>query len=977
MSTAPTPDRATPYALHLFGGIRLVGPAGPVEGRASQRRQLAVLAVLAVSGQHGVTRDRLLGLLWGDTSERQARHHLSDALYFLHHELGAEALVEAGGSLSLNRAVVWSDAAAFDAAIGRGEAEAAVGLYVGPLLEGFYLNGARSFNEWVEGERQRYAITCEETLEALARAAAGVGDFAQATGWWQRLVALDPYNSRAVLALMQARVSAGDPANALLHLSLHTGVLREQLGIEPDPELVAYGERLQRELRVQSDASVSRVAGPSNGPPVALGSHSDRAPPSPQTRTLSWHRHPWVWAAVVLVVAVGGWISHAVSRAERHGTGINPSVYAVLPFDVAGADDSLVDVFAMDIPRFFAGIGGRDGVIRAADFETVMPAWERERDREGGHLTRDGQLAVARFVGAGRVVSGRLLIGDGRVVIEASVITSPGGRTVTTQRVEGVWTDRTALVDQLVLKLLVAEFGDMGEFPRLGNHDRQAVYLYLEGLRLIADFRLREAQQQFRAALALDSTFGEAAFAWYLANEPEDAMHRAWALRHRLSPRDSAFLHVDAGLRLGLYHGVAEWLAARDTLAKLYPEWGTPWQDYAQSLRTWGPYLFEDWLWRSWDAVNRAIAFSDSSQLGMIYDGISLNWQFGDRTRARQLAVRARTIGMETQAPAWRWMVAYLLGDETERTRALAAHATDPRFFPQWPTGFAIVNGEAFRDAEAVIATYTRRSPLDGLHYAVPYWRTRGQYGRWRGARDSLSRILAPVPTVVRQIRSAAYLGDEPGAMPDLDDVLRSAWGADWPREHPAHAVSEARCWSAHQNLLRGKFDDVQAALAPLLTDSTDGRDAAALCAGMLATHLALSRRTGLDAAVRHLDSLVAPAPLIPWSMGKTSRWNHVVLLSANLLLGRAWLTLGDTAAARRAVRRGLRSDVGAVSTGEDYSEFVRLVALTTASLQPSQALRWYALYFRLRPNPPDHAPWRLQWDSVRAELQELQRVAR
>jgi DNA-binding SARP family transcriptional activator len=245
MSTALPPSPESPHRLRLFGGVLLVGPTGPVEGRTAQRRQLAVLAVLGVAGRTGVTREKLLGLLWSEHSEVRARHHLSDALYAIRHSLGQGAVLDVGGALRLSPDDIWCDVVAFDRAVEAGDPETAAGLYTGPFLDGFYVNGAEPFEQWVDAMRQRYASSYAEVLEGLARAAEDRGDSRAAAGWWQRCAAHDPYNSRVCLALMRALAMAGDPANALSHLADHTRLLRSQLGIEPDPEVLEFGERVR------------------------------------------------------------------------------------------------------------------------------------------------------------------------------------------------------------------------------------------------------------------------------------------------------------------------------------------------------------------------------------------------------------------------------------------------------------------------------------------------------------------------------------------------------------------------------------------------------------------------------------------------------------------------------------------------------------------------------------------------------------
>ena len=82
------------YSLGLFGGISLEGPEGPVRGRTTQPRQLALLSLLGSATRAGRSRDMLIALLWPDAEERRARALLSDALYLIRRDLGSEAVVE-------------------------------------------------------------------------------------------------------------------------------------------------------------------------------------------------------------------------------------------------------------------------------------------------------------------------------------------------------------------------------------------------------------------------------------------------------------------------------------------------------------------------------------------------------------------------------------------------------------------------------------------------------------------------------------------------------------------------------------------------------------------------------------------------------------------------------------------------------------------------------------------------------------------
>ena len=100
------------YSVHLLGGISLEGPSGPLSGRVAQHRQLAVLALLAMAREKGLSRDKLVGYVWPESRAERARHLLADSIYLLRRSLGDDAVSASGDVLRLNADVVWTDAVA-------------------------------------------------------------------------------------------------------------------------------------------------------------------------------------------------------------------------------------------------------------------------------------------------------------------------------------------------------------------------------------------------------------------------------------------------------------------------------------------------------------------------------------------------------------------------------------------------------------------------------------------------------------------------------------------------------------------------------------------------------------------------------------------------------------------------------------------------------------------------------------------------
>ncbi len=227
------------YFLRVFGGLRLRGPSGPISGRVSQRRPLALLAALAVMGDDACTRDQLAGLLWGDADDQRALSELSNTLYVIHHALGTDAVVGDSTQLRLNSAVIDSDIGAFRAALEHRNRAAAAAAYAGPLLEGFHPRGAAAFEEWLSSQRHQLAARYADALEGLVKEADASADYAGAAAWWQKLAAHDPYNSRVAVGQAFALAAVHDRANGLQHLRAHIRLLREEMGLEPDVEVLA------------------------------------------------------------------------------------------------------------------------------------------------------------------------------------------------------------------------------------------------------------------------------------------------------------------------------------------------------------------------------------------------------------------------------------------------------------------------------------------------------------------------------------------------------------------------------------------------------------------------------------------------------------------------------------------------------------------------------------------------------------------
>jgi serine/threonine-protein kinase len=249
--------------LRLLGTPAVESGGAGLGAAASQRRCLALLALLASAGHSGVSRERLLAYLWPEADADRAGHRLTQLLYLLRRDLHADALVLGSSELRLNPAAIASDLEEFRNAIERGDFEAASVAYGGPFLDGFFVDEAPEFERWVDEQREEYRRRLLGVLEALATSAWKRGDLAASAEWWRRLAAADPFNSRVAVAYMEAAAAAGDRASALQFAQAHEQLIRAELDVTPDPSIAQTVARIRSAVALGSPVE-------QGGPSVAV-----------------------------------------------------------------------------------------------------------------------------------------------------------------------------------------------------------------------------------------------------------------------------------------------------------------------------------------------------------------------------------------------------------------------------------------------------------------------------------------------------------------------------------------------------------------------------------------------------------------------------------------------------------------------------------------------------------------------------------
>jgi DNA-binding SARP family transcriptional activator len=266
----------------VLGPVRVTVAGADAPNELLWRKHVALLVYLARSPRKSRTREHLIGLLWSDRDERQARHSLSEALRVLRRALGDERLLADVDQVRLTQDAVTLDCDRFAELCERREWASAAALVEGEFLEGLAIPESSDFENWLAAER---ALWREQALDALVQAVGADlarGDAASAARVGLRAVALDRTSEPAARATIRALTLAGDRGAALRVADELAHALHETLGAEVSEETARLVARVR-------DARVGRrvlAAPPDARPRPPLVSRSVEL----ATLTAAWQR---------------------------------------------------------------------------------------------------------------------------------------------------------------------------------------------------------------------------------------------------------------------------------------------------------------------------------------------------------------------------------------------------------------------------------------------------------------------------------------------------------------------------------------------------------------------------------------------------------------------------------------------------------------------------------------------------------------
>ncbi len=227
----------------------------------------ALLAFLATESDRAHRRERLVGLLFPEMPDDQARTNLRQTLTRLRRAISDKEsdppyLLVTRESTQFNLASAhFLDVVSFEEALSGCQAHrlereqncqdcihklsGAVELYRGPFLEGFSLDDSSAYEEWILNRREQYHSAALTALQQLADYHEWRGSYAVAAGFVRHQLRLEPWKEEAHRQLMRLLAYQGQRSAALQQYLMLKRMLEDELGVEPLAETRALNDSIR------------------------------------------------------------------------------------------------------------------------------------------------------------------------------------------------------------------------------------------------------------------------------------------------------------------------------------------------------------------------------------------------------------------------------------------------------------------------------------------------------------------------------------------------------------------------------------------------------------------------------------------------------------------------------------------------------------------------------------------------------------
>jgi len=252
-----------PLHWNLLGGLHAIdGLDGDIASTGTKATLL--LAYLALRPGKAHSRETLIGLLWSDRGDSQARASLRQALWSLGHALKNITpcpLVIDGEMISLDPARFETDVAVFERLAKEGtpnSLQSAIMLYRGDLLEGIRVRGSK-FEDFLSSERARLHELAVDACSKLLDHQVKTGSADAAVETAKRLLGIDLLQEGAHRALMQQYANKGQVNLAIKQYETCREIFRRELSMEPGAETKKLLDRIRHSAEETSKIRDSTV----------------------------------------------------------------------------------------------------------------------------------------------------------------------------------------------------------------------------------------------------------------------------------------------------------------------------------------------------------------------------------------------------------------------------------------------------------------------------------------------------------------------------------------------------------------------------------------------------------------------------------------------------------------------------------------------------------------------------------------------
>jgi DNA-binding SARP family transcriptional activator/tetratricopeptide (TPR) repeat protein len=560
--------------LRLFGSPDLRRDSGgEVLSVLAQPKRFAVLAWLALAEPRGLhRRDSLLALFWPELDDSHARAALRKTVFHLRQALGASAIINRGDEELGLGPDFWCDAVEFQEAVAAGRGQAALALYRGDLLPGFYLSDVPDFEQWLEAERDRLRRLAVAAAWTLAGEANGHPD---AVAWGSRAMAIAPDDEGGLRRLLTMLGRRGETDEAIRLYEQYRRRLAATYEVEPSPETQALIENIRAPAR-KDPAATARTGESGSTTSLIYPPRADQvddragddgvlpavAPDYVQPRRSPQTRLVTVLAGLGLLIAA----LIAIAWPSLRPSG-RPPILAIGEIrDFTGAESGSIAEAVADLLA--------TNLSRAPELHMVSPTRIHEmlaRKASANQVT--ALLATARQAGAEQVVEGALYRqADGTLRLDLRRVRLRDASVLSSHTVSGA--DAFALVDEATAELL-QEWGAAARPLRVAEvttGSLVAYRFYQQGLRTYYRGEPGASTRLFHAALEEDSTFAMAAYyaSRASASSWQQSVRYLELARSRIqhaAPREQLLIRT----RWADLHNEPARLAIAETLAVRFP----------------------------------------------------------------------------------------------------------------------------------------------------------------------------------------------------------------------------------------------------------------------------------------------------------------------------------------------------------------------------------------------------------------------